>query len=131
LRLGASLPERTEFAILNWGHVYHSHWYAYVSRVHNAEILIGQPLVCLVVGFVVGFLAKGRELVAAMALILITQLLFVIALHFARVVAPPETLSPLVSVLSLLVHLSELPIMFLLGAWIVRDVRLTRMRSRA
>jgi hypothetical protein len=131
LRLGVSLPERTEFAILNWGHGYHSHWYGYVARMDNAEILAGQLLVCLVVGFVVGFLAKGRELVAAMALVLITQLLFVIGLYFARVVGPPETLSSLVSVLSLLAHLSEFPIMFLFGAWMVRDIRLTRTRSRA
>jgi hypothetical protein len=125
LRLAASLPERLEFAILNWGHVYHSHWYAYVSWMDNAEILAGRLLVCLVVGLVVGFLTKGRELVAAMALVLITETLLAIALYFARFVGSPETLW------SLLLRQSGFPIMFLLGAWTARDTRLGRLRARA
>jgi hypothetical protein len=124
LRLGAPLPERVEFAILNWGHVYHSHWYAYISWLKSTEVLTGQLLVCLAVGCVVGLLAKGCELVAAMVLGVSMQLLFFIVLHRARYVGPPETS------LQLLIHLSEYPIMLLVGAWIIRDRRLARLTLR-
>jgi hypothetical protein len=125
LRSGVSLPERIEFAILNWGHVYHSHWHAQISWMNNAEILTGQLLVCLAVGCVVGLVAKGCELVTATVLGVSMQLLFFVVLHFARYVGPPETS------LQLLIHLSPFSIMLLVGAWIIRDGRLSRLRRRA
>jgi hypothetical protein len=124
LRLGVPLPERIEFAILNWGNIYHSHWHAYISWMNNAEVLTGQLLVCLAVGCVVGLLAKGGELVSAMVLGVSMQLLFFVVLHFARYVGPPETS------LQLLIHLAPFPIMLLVGAWIIRDRRLTQLSSR-
>jgi hypothetical protein len=124
LRLGAPLPERLEFAILNWGHLYHSHWYAYVSRMGGSEILAGQLLVGLVAGFAVGLLAKGRELVAALLLILVMQLLLVVIVQSSRVVGPAMLLW------HFLIYLSGVSIMILLGAWIIRDIRLGRLRSQ-
>jgi hypothetical protein len=125
LKLGVPLPERIEFAILNWGHVYHSHWHAEISWMHYAEVLTGQLLVCLAVGCVVGLLANGCELVAAWVLGVSMQVLFFVVLHFARYVGPPETSLPLA------IHLSPFPIMLSVGAWIIRDRRLARLPGRA
>ena len=57
----ASFPEPIEFAIFNWGHMYHANWYAHVSWMRNADIVIGHLLSqWLLVGSIVALLRQGQ-----------------------------------------------------------------------
>ncbi len=118
----ASFPERVEFAIFNWNHMYHANWYAFVSWMRNTDIVIGHLLSCLLVGSVVAVLAKGKELVAIFTLIPLQLLRAAALLHFARYVTP----FPHPEILPTLIFMIEYPIMLLLGAWIIRDARQTK-----
>jgi hypothetical protein len=72
----------------------------------------------------VGFLAKGRELVASLTLVVIMELLFVVATHSERLVERPDTF------LQLLIRAVEFPAMIALGAGSVRDLRLGKLPSQ-
>jgi hypothetical protein len=120
-----TLPERFEFAILNWNHMYHIDWYRHVSWMEGYELLIGHLLLFLLIGFIVGLLAKGNELVAAVSFSLLLILIGSVELHFARAISPFRY-PWVVPVLCLF----EFPIMVILGSGIVRDIRLGKLRSR-
>jgi len=126
LRYSANLPERVQFTILHWNHVtaYHADWAAYIFWV-NIGILVGQLLMCLLIGFLVAFLAKGKEFVATTTLCLLHILIVGVLLRSARFVAPYS--HP--ALLEILHFMFEYPIMIILGGWIVRDIRLSKFCS--
>jgi hypothetical protein len=123
----AFFPERIEFAIFNWDHMYHANWYARVSWMRTMDIVIGHLLSCLLIGSIVALLAKGKELVAIFTLISLQILRAAVLLRFARYVTP----FPHPEILPTVLFMIEYPIMLLLGAWIVRDARQTKSRTQS
>jgi hypothetical protein len=124
------LPERALFAILHHfrNHVtpYHADWYAYVFWL-NISILVEHLLLCLLTGCLVALFSRGKELVAIITLSLLQILIVAALLPSARFVAPYT--HP--ALLEILRYAFEVLIMVLLGAWLVRDHRLTQSRSHS
>jgi hypothetical protein len=78
LRFGSVLPERAIFAVLERYQVPEHHFDAYVFFATDG-VAIGHVVAALFVGCIVGLAAKGREMVAAMALGLILCLMTIAA----------------------------------------------------
>ena len=91
----------------------------------NIDSLVGQLLMCLFIGLLVAFLAKGKEPVATTTLCLLLIFLVGVLLRSARFVASYS--HP--ALLEILHFMFEYPIMIVLGGWIVRELRCNKFRS--
>ena len=123
LALGFSLPEWLIDAVLElrWHHVIpyftQREMNAYIFW-YNTAILAGRLLVALIVGCIVAFVAKAREMVATLTLSFVfftlnVRALFNIARHW------PDRILPLPIVLTSFAHI----ILIAMGGIVVREVR--------
>ncbi len=121
LRFGGGLSERLIFAVLHSFRIYPNHWKLYVFWVTDGLVL-GRVLESLLVGGLVGLIAKRREVPAAATLGLV-QFLFTEILFFASLLRngfdfpflPQLFLSLLINALAVL-----------LGGYIVQEIRAAR-----
>jgi hypothetical protein len=105
---------------------YHADWVSYVYDM-NISILVAVLLFRLLIGGVVALIAKGKELVATMTLILIFDLTQGAFLFSARFITPYP--HPLLE--AILLGILQPTVMLLLGAWIIRGLRLAKSRKLA
>ncbi len=140
LSLGWSLPEEAIFGTLHLvrNHVtpFHADWYSYVMWL-NYGILVGRLLQCFVIGLLVACIAKGGELVATICVgfpilgNVLPHYFLMAILAFARYPYPNlhhNHVHP--ALVSMLLNMVQFPMMIVLGGWVVRDMRVARLRSR-
>jgi hypothetical protein len=118
MRFALNLSGQIQFTLLHVS----AYYFDPVGVGIVVEVLLG-----LLIGLIVAALAKDNELVAALTLSLCLVILTGILLRQARFVSPyahPERLP-------MLLFMFDDPMTFVLGAVIIRDIRLARLRKRA
>lgn len=141
LSLGWSLPEEAIFGTVHLirSHVtpYHADWYSYVMWL-NYGILAGRLLQCFLIGVLVALIAEGGELVATICVgfpvlgNVLPHLAFMAVLaltHYPHPNLPNNNVHS--ALVPMLLQFVEFPIMTLMGGWVVRDMRVSRLCSHS
>jgi hypothetical protein len=133
LWLGSNLPEEAIFGTLHLirNHVtpYHADWYSYVMWL-NYAILVRRLLFCFMIGLLVAFMAKDAELVAAIC-VNVVPIVPGIALLPLNPYASRLIYQIHPALVPMLLNVVEFPIMTVLGGWVVRDMRVSRLLSHS